>query len=244
MMGRKLLISALAAVAISLAATGHAEEKTAHDSAASSPSEEAIAESLATLVFVPHDKGAPSVTEAGGVRALNLLPKVQLLAPRQMALSLSASPTLYWHITKAADGNLWVILESIDATIVDDPLLEVRVAGIDREGVFSVSLEDHGIILETGKRYVWSVVLSTGSSDQVARTYIEHRLDGDLAAALDGMPIRDRVVRLAAEGYWYDVIDALSAQIGSNAGSSWLAARARLLEEAGLLQAARFDRRS
>jgi hypothetical protein len=243
MMSRQLLISACAAMAFWLTTASHADETKADATAASSPSEEAIAKRLAALVFVPHDKGAPAVTEAGGVRAVTLLPKVQLLAPRQMALSLSPNPTLYWHINKAAVGDLWVTLANADRTIVDDPLLEVRVDGVDQEGIFSISLEDHGVLLEPGQRYVWSVVLLTGSSDQVARTFIEHRADQDMAAALDGMPMEDRVVRLAAEGYWYDAIDALSEEIGAGAGASWLAARAHLLDQAGLLQAARFDRR-
>lgn len=242
-MSKQLLISACAAMALWLTNVGHADEAKTDDAAALSSSEETIAKSLAALVFVPHDKGAPTVTEAGGVRAVTMLPKVQLLAPRRMALTLSPSPTLYWHITKAAVGDLWVTLARADGSIVDDPLLEVKVDGVDQEGVFSVSLEDHGVWLQPGQRYVWSVVLLTGSSDQVARTFVEHRVDTDLATVLDGMPMEDRVVRLAAEGYWYDAIETLTEKISANSGAPWLDARARLLDQAGLLQASRFDRR-
>ncbi len=246
-MSKHLLISAAAAIALWLATASHADESTESDAAASTASEEAIANSLASLVFVPHDKGAPVVTEAGGVRAVTILPKVQLLAPRRMALSLSPSPTLYWHITKAAVDDLWVTLVNADSAVVEDPLLEVRVDGVDQEGIFSVSLRSHDVVLEPGQRYVWSVALLAGSSglgtDQVAETHLEHRTDPDLSAALDGMPVEDRTVRLAAEGYWYDAIETLSDQIADDSLSPWRKARARLLEEASLLQATQFDQR-
>lgn len=245
-MSRTLLISTLTAIALSLAFFSHADEKTADGGAGSTASNEAIAKSLSKLVFVPHDSGAPVVTESGGVRAVTVLPKVQLLAPRRMARTLAPNPTLYWHISKAAIGNLWFTLVVDDSTVIN-PLLEIRVDGVDQEGIYSVNLDDHNISLEPGQRYIWSLVLSTESSgfgsDQVAQSLLEHTPDPELHAKLGGLTPQDRTVRLAAEGYWYDAIQMLSDQIGVDVESPWKTARAQLLDEAGLLQAARFDRR-
>jgi len=245
-MNRTLLISTLAAIALSLSPVSYADEKDVDGVAGSPASNEAIVESLAKLVFVPHDSGAPVVTESGGVRAVTVLPKIQLLAPRRMARTLTANPTLYWHITKATVGNLWFTLVIDDSTVID-PLLETRIDDVDQEGIFSVDLNDHNITLEPGKRYMWSLVLSTESSgfgnDQIAQSLLEHSPNADLSAALGSLTPEDRAVRLAAEGYWYDAIQTLSEQIGADLDSPWKTARARLLDQAGLLQAARFDQR-
>ncbi len=245
-MNRTLLISTLAAIALSLSHVSYADEKDVDGVAGSPASNEAIAESLAKLVFVPHDSGAPVVAESGGVRAVTVLPKIQLLAPRRMARTLTANPTLYWHITKAAVGNLWFTLVIDDSTVID-PLLETRIDDVDQEGIFSVDLNDHNITLEPGKRYMWSLVLSTESSgfgnDQIAQSLLEHSPNADLSAALGSLTPEDQAVRLAAEGYWYDAIQTLSEQIGADLDSPWKTARARLLDQAGLLQAARFDQR-
>lgn len=229
-----------------MALTGvHAEEKAA-TTQTPSPSEQEIAESLKKLVFVPHDKGAPEVTDAGGVRAVSVVPKIELLAPERMARTLSPTPTLYWHISRAAAGTVRFTLIADDATAID-PLLEFDVDGIDREGIYGISLDDHGIALESGERYVWSIALSPDSdnysSDLVAQTVMEHGADPELAKALDQASPDARAIRLAAEGYWYDAVDTLSAQIEVfSSKHPWQAARGRLLDQAGLMQAARYDR--
>jgi hypothetical protein len=241
-----MAVTLTAAMAFWLADAGNAEEKAAGEAATPAPSEEAVAKSLAKLVFVPHDSGAPVVTETGGVRAVTVLPKVQLLAPRRMARTHSPSPTLYWHISKAATGHVWFTLISDDPAATE-PLAEIKVDGVDQEGIYGVDLDDHGVTLEPNKRYVWSVIISTESSgfgsDQLAQTLLEHSPDADLAEALTNMAPEDRAIRLAADGYWYDAIETLSEQINADAGPNWKAARARLLDQTGLLQAARFDQR-
>ena len=101
-------------------------------------------------MFVPHDKGAPAVTDAGGVRAVSIAPKIELLAPEQMARTLSPTPTLYWHISKAAPGKVRFTLIADDPAAID-PLLEIDIDGVDQEGIYGVSLDDHGIALESGE---------------------------------------------------------------------------------------------
>lgn len=241
---KRILISGLMALSALAATGGHAEEKVAIESSTPSPSEQKIAESLKKLVFVPHDTGAPEVTDAGGVRAVSMLPKIELLAPDRLARTLSPTPTLYWHISKATKTPLRFTLLSSDALTID-PLLEIALGDVYAEGIYGISLEDHGVTLENGKRYIWSIALSaksgSHSGDIVAQTVMEHGTAPELAKALDDVPPEERAVRLAAEGYWYDAVDVLSDQIEAEAASPWQAARARLLDKAGLLQAARFD---
>lgn len=241
-----ILMSGLVILGALAGSTGYAEEKAANEPAATAPSEQDIAKRLEQLVFVPHDSGAPEVTEAGGVRAVTILPKVELLAPDQMARTLSPTPTLYWHISKAAIGPVRFTLIADDPTVID-PLLEFEVDGVDQEGIYAVDLDDHGVTLDHDKRYLWSIALSSESdgfgSDKVAQTIMEHSAAPELASTLDATRPEDRAIRLAAEGYWYDAVDTLSDQITDGAGEPWKAARANLLDQTGLLQAARFDRR-
>ncbi|MDH3661195.1 MAG: DUF928 domain-containing protein [Alphaproteobacteria bacterium] len=245
MSNKRILISGLAAIGVLAAAHGHAEDKPAAETGAPSASEQDIAEALKSLVFVPHDTGAPEVTDAGGVRGVTVLPKIELLAPEGMARTLSPTPTLYWHVSKAAEGPVRFTLLADDVTAID-PLLEINLGGVDQEGIYGLSLDDHGITLEHGERYVWSVALaSVGGnygSDMVAQTMMEHVAAPELAKAVDAARPEERAVRLAAEGYWYDAVDVLSEQIETAANAPWQAARAHLLDQAGLLRAARFDR--
>jgi hypothetical protein len=240
-----ILMSGLVALGLLLADAAVAEDKAADTQA--SASEEAIAESLKGLVFVPHDSGAPKVTDAGGVRSITILPKIELLAPESLARTLSSSPTLYWHISKAAPGPVHFTLAADDATSAA-PLLQLDLDGIDKEGIYAVSLDDYGIALGEDQRYIWSVSLSSAedgnTTDVAAQTMMLYSAAPDLAAALDQAPPDERAVRLAAEGYWYDAVEALSRQIEGDGALPWQDARARLLDQAGLLQAARFDRQS
>ncbi len=241
---KRILMCGLVALATLAASLAHAEEKATSTSEIPAPSEDEIAESLKKLIFVPHDSGAPDVTDAGGVRSVTILPKIELLAPERMARTLSPTPTLYWHISKPAPGPVRFTLLADDVTTAK-PLLDVQIDGIDQEGIYGVSLEDHDLTLEDGRRYVWSIALSSegdsNGSDLVTESVMEHKSATALANALETARPEDRALRLAAEGYWYDAIDTLSDQMPSNQ-PLWQAARAQLLDQEGLRQAARFDR--
>lgn len=244
----RLLIGGLMALSALAASPGHADDQATNGDSAptAAASERDIAESLKKLIFVPHDSGAPAVTDAGGVRAVTVLPKVELLAPERMARTLSPTPTLYWHVSKASSGPVRFTLLADDPSVID-PILEVEVDGIDREGIYGVDLGEHGVALDDGRRYIWSVALAASDqgygADLVAQTVMERRAVPDLESVLDYYRPEDRAIRLAAEGYWYDAVDALSDQIEKDGSAPWRDARAHLLDQAGLLQAARFDHR-
>ena len=241
----RTLLCSLTTFAILAASLVQAEEKAEDGKQQPAPSERKITKSLEKLVFVPHDSGAPEVTDAGGVRAVTVLPKIELLAPERMARTLSPTPTLYWHISKATEAPLRFTLLADDVTTID-PLLEYQIDGVDQEGIYGVSLDDHGVALEDGRRYIWSIAVSGEGdgfgSDLVAQTMMEHDATPGLAETLDAGRPEERAIRLAAEGYWYDAVDTLTDQIMEGAKHPWQIARSRLFDQAGLVHAARFDR--
>ena len=90
------LVAGLGQAVFSLPAMAEEKQK--------SETEQKIEESLEKVIFVPHDVGAPKVTEAGGVRGIGSAAKLQVLAPERLTLSLSPSPTLYWYVSKPTES--------------------------------------------------------------------------------------------------------------------------------------------
>lgn len=208
-------------------------------------SEQEIAERLKALVFVPHDTGAPAVTDAGGVRAVTVALRLIPLAPPQASRTLSSTPKLYWYASKPADQPLRLTLRP-DDLISDQPLLDVTIDGVGREGIHHVDLDEHGVSLEDGKRYLWSVRAAGQSErDPIAaldQTLMEYSASPALMDDLADAPDEERALRLAGEGYWYDALQVLSEKLDGESGTAWRLARAQLLDQVGLREAAEFDR--
>jgi hypothetical protein len=205
---------------------------------------------LDTLVYVPHDYDAPEVTEAGGARGAGQvgteLPDLLLLAPRKLAATLSVQPTLYWYLSGPSSAPLRVTLLDLEGTSAA-PLLELELAPAPAAGVYGTALAEHGVELEPGRLYEWSVALEINqegySNEPVAKTVIVVKeADRALLAKLaDASPLA-RVGALAAAGYWYDALGLLGQQIAADDPSEpWHELRADLLDQVGLQQVAAYD---
>lgn len=210
--------------------------------------EQKIAKSLEKIVFKPHDVGAPEVTDAGGVRGISAPPKLSVLAPERLSLSLSPSPTLYWYASKGSATPVRFTLLSDDPNVVD-PVLEVDLGAHAGPGIYAVPLAHYGVRLDGQSLYSWSVsVASTDdalSAKPVSQTWLEHSPSADIASSLLFSSPFEQVVKLAGEGYWYDAINVVSQQIEAGDRSvPWREIRARLLDQIGLQQIAVFDRQS
>jgi len=208
--------------------------------------EKKIEESLEKVVFVPHDVGAPKVTDAGGVRGIGSAPKLLVLAPERLSLSLSPSPTLYWYVSKATETPVRFTLLSDDPNIVD-PILEVDLGARSGPGIYSIPLAQYGVRLASKRRYSWSVAVSSKdgsfSEEPVAQTWLEHSPSATLDPFLATSSPFDQTVEFANNGYWYDAINMVSRQIETGDQSvPWREIRAHLLDQAALKLAAKFDR--
>jgi len=213
------------------------------------PSQATKSTGLSTLVYVPHDFDAPEVTQSGGVRAASQggLPGLMVLAPPKLARTFSTQPTLYWYLSGPTEAPVRLTVLDLDAT-TGEPLLEIGLGPVATGGVQATSLAEHGVNLEEGRLYEWSVALEVDpqaySEEPVAKTILSaEEADPGLLARLEREPAPARAEELAKAGYWYDLFDLLSREIeaGRDPGA-WRALRAALLDQVGLGVVAAHDR--
>jgi len=172
-------------------------------------------------------------------------PLVVALAPDHLGLTVNEQPNLYWYL--GSDSAIRVDFTLIDEKSVN-PLLEITVAGPLRGGIHAVRLADHGLSLEPGRWYEWSVAVVTGgrdpSEDRISRGFITRTsVPAGLTQELNARGPREAVNVFAESGLWYDAITALSVGIEAKPKNSELhRARAALLDQVGLAPVAQYDR--
>ena len=206
---------------------------------------------LDTLIYVPHDYGAPEVTETGGARGAGqaeaTLPDLLVLAPPRLARTLSAQPTLYWYVSGPSSVPLRLTLLDFEGTS-PEPLLELELDPVPAAGVYGASLAEHDVRLEQGRLYEWSVALEINqdgySNEPVAKTIMAaEAADPALLAKIADAPALARIEALAAAGYWYDALDLLAQRIAADDPSQpWRELLAGLLEQVGLQAVVAFER--
>ncbi|MGH1481695.1 MAG: DUF928 domain-containing protein [Geminicoccales bacterium] len=186
---------------------------------------------LEKIVFVPHDFGAPDVTEAAGVRGAPQV-AIQLLAPEQLSRTLSETPTFYWYVSQPIDQHRFTL---IDEQAID-PLLEVILDPVEKAGIYSLSLANHDIALEAPGLYRWSIAASLNedpiAAETVAQTVIAY--DGLVEEAPINLPPAELSGYFAGNGYWYDLLDLISRQPEEADGVCWHELRDDVLEQVGL----------
>lgn len=211
---------------------------------AQSPQPKAQVQRQATTapVYTPPFRGAPSRRVGGSTRSTGqALPVVSVIAPDHVGLTTSAQPVLYWFISKPTKVRLEITL--IDESGVK-PMLELPIERVEGPAIHEIDLKKHGIELKRGMEYQWTVALipdaAERSGDIISGGVIKLV---ELPSALGGGAGVTSPAELAGAGLWYDAIHALSIEIAAQPNNVELRAqRAGLLEQAGLVEAAAFDR--
>jgi len=194
-----------------------------------------------SVVYTPPDLGAPPTRTLAATRGLGAAPAVQVLAPAQTGLTQVAQPTLFWYLAAPA-------MARVELTLVDqqkaEPLLELDLGAVQTPGIHAVSLAAHGVRLESGRLYQWSIAQVVDPAqrwaDIVTSATLQHRApDAELAQALAGASSTGRLAALARHGYWYDLQAELEAQIRAQPDTAgWRALRGDLLAQVGLAEIA------
>ena len=201
------------------------------------PADQATGQQAASVVYVPPDLGAPPTRTLAATRGLGGPPAVQVLAPPHTGLTQAAQPTLFWYLAEPTTAR-------VELTLIDqqklEPLLELDLGRLQTPGIQTVSLAEHGVRLESGRLYQWSVAQVTDPNqrwaDIVTSATLQRRApDAALAQALAGASPTKRLAALARHGYWYDLQAELEAQIRAQPDTAgWRALRADLLAQVGL----------
>lgn len=144
------------------------------------------------LSYKPPKVGALKDSVGGGTRSLEV-PKIQVLAPKKIALTNQAQPILYWYSPEFSPQEIEIILIEDGS---DKPLLEKRLTVT--QGLKNISLADYGVSLQQGKKYQWSVsVLNTSESTSAVIVYQSSSTS------------LSTVEQKAENGYWYDALQQL-----------------------------------
>jgi hypothetical protein len=181
-------------------------------------------------------------SRGGGVK----VPSLYVLAPNHTGMTTSAQPSLFWYQTGPANMRL-------ELTLVQPgkpkPLLR---AGIDKAGAAGIHrfpLSKHNVSLEPGILYKWSVALvpdpANRSQEVIAMGTIQRsEPNAELTSALANAQGMERAALCAGKGFWYDALEAVTNQIDAAPNDQAVRLqRARLLDEAGLKEAAASDRK-
>lgn len=202
------------------------------------PSSEADKQKPAIPVYVPPRRGAPLVRVGAGSRGVeDGLPFIALITPEHTGLSSTPQPVLYWYLS--ADMKTRFEFALVTNTAID-PIVELVFDRIMPAGLHSLDLAEHGVALQPGVSYQWSVALVTDtekrSADIVSSGRIEYlplspqqqqRIEQADAAAQPGL--------YAGEGYWYDSFAGLSELLAASPDSKQLLEqRDALLRQVGL----------
>jgi hypothetical protein len=204
------------------------------------PGGPAIGQQAPSVVYVPPDLGAPPTRTLAATRGLGEAPAVQVLAPHT-GLTQAAQPTLFWYLARPAVARVELTQVGQGKT---EPLLELDLGTLQTPGIHAVSLAAHGVRLEAGRLYQWSIAQVVDPTqrwaDIVTTATLQRRAPGaELAQALAGAGPAGRLAALARHGYWYDLQTELEAQIRAQPDTAgWRALRADLLAQVGLAEIA------
>ena len=226
-----LLSCALAPVAVT------AEEAARSEKPERSASREVPAGAAQPMpVYKPPLRGKPRARISGGVRSASAdWPSLYALAPEHTGQTISPQPSLFWYVDGALPEGVPLMFTLFDDTTVE-PLVETKLPRPERPGIQRIDLARHGVKLEPGTEYEWTVALviepERRSSDIVAAGWIDRIEPPPGLAAREGVS----GARIYAEhGLWYDALAAVSDAIRADPADAGLrASREALLRQVGL----------
>jgi len=189
---------------------------------------------LPPIVWKPRIAGAPGGRVGGAVRGSSDLATPLVLAPGNLAMTVKAAPSLFWHLDAAAPESVKILFTLID-TNAEAPLVEVELESPPGAGVQRVRLAEYAVELETGRSYAWSIALvpdmENRAKDRVSQGLIQRVL-------VSGKPPFE-AQEFAARGLWYDALESLSDAVDAGPDQSEALARRRsLLTQAGIVMGA------
>lgn len=156
-----------------------------------------VTSAVGLLNYKPPLSGAPVDRVGGGTRGKLVVPKIQVLAPEEIALTNKEQPVFYWYV---AENKAQIV----EFTLIKDgeiePILKKTFSTTDK-GLQSLKLAEVDVSLEADVNYRWSVKISSENSGDIVSNAMIRYQTSDLAL--------ETVEQKAENGYWYDAMQAL-----------------------------------
>ncbi len=199
-----------------------------------------------TLVYKPPLRGAPATRVGGGTRSGETTSiTLSVLAPDHTGYTVQGKPTIYWYVSKPITSPVELTVTAQEAI---EPLLELTLPPPIKEGIHALRLTDHGVSLKPEVEYQWFVAV-VKNPDERSKDVLA---GGSIKRVPPSEAVRTKLSELgeimwpavyAESGLWYDAVDEISKLIQANPADGGLREqRASLLTQAGLSQAAAYDR--
>jgi len=201
---------------------------------ATSPATRAAAAAASSLddmdLPIFHSPASESPTgEGAGARAGKggaALPAVTVLAPDYVGRTTRAQPSFYFYISRPTKLTTRFVFTCDKGEA--NALVERDMKANDTSpGIKRVSLADFDAVLPQGVTYRWSIAVVdseslTGEILVKATGYITRLADANAPSASRTDNPGDRVVSLAKQGLWYDLLDQLFHEAAAHPENSGL----------------------
>ncbi len=160
--------------------------------------------SAAPLAYTPPKSiGAPRGRMIGAASRAARTPALTLysLVPEHVGQTVSEQPSLFWYIDAlpAEDALVYFTLTN---ELEIDPIAEIRLSDLSKIGIQRVDLAEHGIKLERGIEYEWTVAIIVNPK-QRANDIITA---GSIIVVDEPGGLEPSARSYAAHGLWYDAI--------------------------------------
>lgn len=177
--------------------------------------------SAAPLAYVPPKSiGAPRDRTVGAASRSARLPGPTLysLVPEHTGQTVSEQPSFLWYLDALPSGDTPMYFTLTNEKEID-PIAEIELPKVSKAGIQRVDLAQHGIKLERGTEYEWTVAVVV-DPDQRANDIVTA---GWVMVVEEPAGLEPSARSYAAHGLWYDAIASAPDDL-----------RAELLREVGL----------
>ncbi len=162
--------------------------------------------SAAPLAYTPPASiGAPRNQTIGAAsRSARLSsPTLYSLVPEHTGQTVSAQPSLFWYLDILLSEDTPVYFTLTNEREID-PIAEIRLPKLSEIGIQRVDLAQHGIKLEHGTEYEWTIAVVV-DPDQRANDVVTA---GWVMVVEEPAGLEPSARSYAAHGLWYDAMAA------------------------------------
>ena len=185
------------------------------------------------IEFKPPNRGAPSITGAGGARFSDWPPTdglrgipascspslmVSLVPQNHSGITTSSNPSFFWYVSDdlASENQTRKMEFSLQEVGKTQPVFTAQIPVEKNPGIIQIQLPKDKVALVEGKDYLWSVSVPCVSNGETKKMVIQAAIrrvsaTPELTRLLNSASSGSaRASAYAQQGFWYDALDTLS----------------------------------